>query len=205
MVSKFVKELNPKISPKDLDIIKEAARNGDVTPVMTVYESHITKPITSIVTGKLVTTALIQVQKAKVDLEVALSGIDRLLQSQQLVFGLVAAIPALLVVFQIFSSVKHRFISKSLVKTKNWKIKVYDELSNIDKILHESQEQLTTTDIGALYTEIYLIDELLKSVDESKFEHFHEILHRILRTALDTLTRSQTLMELDRLYLRFRL
>jgi nuclear-control-of-ATPase protein 2 len=40
---------------------------------------------------------LIQVQKTKVDIEVAMDGIDKILQSQQLVFGLVAALPALAV------------------------------------------------------------------------------------------------------------
>jgi hypothetical protein len=39
------------------------------------------------VRGDLVRALLIQIQKTKVDVEVAISGIDTLLKSQELVFG----------------------------------------------------------------------------------------------------------------------
>ena len=53
----------------------------------------------SALTGTLIQTLLIQIQKTKVDVEVALSGIDRLLKSQQLVFGFVGVTPSLIILY----------------------------------------------------------------------------------------------------------
>jgi nuclear control of ATPase protein 2 len=54
------------------------------------------------VRGDLVRALLIQVQKTKVDVEVAIGGIDSLLKSQELVFGLVGLTPGLLISFAAF-------------------------------------------------------------------------------------------------------
>jgi nuclear-control-of-ATPase protein 2 len=55
------------------------------------------------VTGSLVRSLLIQIQKGKVDLETAMAGIDRLLKSQQLLFGAVGVAPAMGVVYLVVS------------------------------------------------------------------------------------------------------
>lgn len=60
-------------------------------------------PLKSTLTGSLVRSLLIQIQKAKVDLEVAMSGIDRLLKSQQLLFGAVGVAPAMALVYFVTS------------------------------------------------------------------------------------------------------
>lgn len=53
-------------------------RNGDISSVLRPYESQIQTPLRSLVGGDLVRALLIQVQKTKVDVETAVSGIDRL-------------------------------------------------------------------------------------------------------------------------------
>lgn len=70
-------------------------QNGDLTPVMQLYEAQIREPVRSVLSGTLIRSVLVQVQKAKVDMEVALSGIDRLLRSQELVIGAIGLAPAL--------------------------------------------------------------------------------------------------------------
>lgn len=74
-------------------LVKEI-RQGDISSVLKPYETQIQTPIKSLITGDLIRSLLIQIQKTKVDIETAVSGIDRLLQSQQLVFGVVAAMPS---------------------------------------------------------------------------------------------------------------
>ena len=64
--------------------ISEQIHQGDLTPVLQVYEEDIKSPIRSAVKGTLVRSLLVQIQKAKVDLDQALSGIDKLLKSQEL-------------------------------------------------------------------------------------------------------------------------
>lgn len=73
--------------PPDSQIIAQNVREGDLTPVLTAYERDLRKPFMGTVRGDLVRALLIQIQKTKVDVEVAISGIDALLKSQELVFG----------------------------------------------------------------------------------------------------------------------
>ena len=92
MVVEFARD-NPDsstgASPNDTDlsIIRAKVREGDLTPVLMAYEKDLRRPFIGTVRGDLVRALLIQIQKTKVDVEVALGGIDALLKSQELVFG----------------------------------------------------------------------------------------------------------------------
>lgn len=70
-------------------------QHGDLTPVMQLYEAQIRTPLRAALAGTLVRSVLIQVQKAKVDMEIALTGIDRLLRSQELLLGALGLAPAI--------------------------------------------------------------------------------------------------------------
>ncbi len=67
--------------------VRAKVKEGDLTPVLRAYEKDLRKPFMGTVRGDLVRALLIQVQKTKVDVEVAVGGIDALLKSQELVFG----------------------------------------------------------------------------------------------------------------------
>ena len=71
----------------ELAAIRAKVREGDLTPVLRAYENDLRKPFVGTLRGNLVRALLIQIQKTKVDVEVAMSGIDALLKSQELVFG----------------------------------------------------------------------------------------------------------------------
>ena len=105
MVVQFARENQqylPSNVPGDLDafeIVRKGVREGDLSPVLRAYETDLRTPVRSALTGTLIQTLLIQIQKTKVDVEVALSGIDRLLKSQQLVFGFVGVTPSLIILY----------------------------------------------------------------------------------------------------------
>lgn len=80
-------------------VIANRVRQGDISSVLKPYENQIQTPIKSLITGDLIRSLLIQIQKTKVDVDTAVSGIDRLLQSQQLVFGIVAAMPSFAITY----------------------------------------------------------------------------------------------------------
>jgi nuclear-control-of-ATPase protein 2 len=67
--------------------IANAVKEGDLTPVLRAYERDLRSPFVGTVRGDLVRALLIQIQKTKVDVEIAISGINSLLKSQELVFG----------------------------------------------------------------------------------------------------------------------
>lgn len=75
------------LTEAEVAAVRDKVRQGDLTPVLRAYERDLRKPIVGTVKGDLIRALLIQVQKTKVDIEVAVSGIDSLLKSQQLVFG----------------------------------------------------------------------------------------------------------------------
>lgn len=74
-------------SQEDISIIQSKVKEGDLTPVLRAYERDLRQPFVGTVRGDLVRALLIQIQKTKVDVEVAIGGIDALLKSQELVFG----------------------------------------------------------------------------------------------------------------------
>jgi nuclear-control-of-ATPase protein 2 len=77
-------------SQPDIQAITAQVKEGDLTAVLKAYERDLRKPFMGTVRGDLVRALLIQIQKTKVDVEVAIGGIDALLKSQELVFGSVA-------------------------------------------------------------------------------------------------------------------
>ena len=93
MVIDFVRDrpdpAHGHISPQDTPAIANAVKEGDLTPVLKAYERDLRSPFSGTIRGDLVRALLIQIQKTKVDVEIAISGINSLLKSQELVFGYV--------------------------------------------------------------------------------------------------------------------
>ncbi|KAF8517333.1 ATP synthase regulation protein NCA2-domain-containing protein [Gautieria morchelliformis] len=91
-----------QFGPTELEGLSMQIRRGDLTPILKVYEEDLKSPLKSAVSGTLIRSLLIQIQKMKVDVDFALSGIDKLLRSQELTFAFVGVAPALAIVYAIF-------------------------------------------------------------------------------------------------------
>ncbi|KAF7347387.1 hypothetical protein MVEN_01494500 [Mycena venus] len=92
---------------EQLAALSKQIRVGDLTPVLQLYEEDIKKPVKSALTGTLLRSMFIQVQKAKVDIDQALAGIDKLLKSQELTFAFVGLAPALVIVTVLGNYISH--------------------------------------------------------------------------------------------------
>ncbi|KAI0714032.1 NCA2-domain-containing protein [Cerioporus squamosus] len=88
-------------APPQLEALSQQVQMGDLTAVMQIYEEDIKSPLKSAVQGTLLRSLFIQVQKAKVDINQALAGIDKLLKSQELTFAFVGVAPALAIVYTV--------------------------------------------------------------------------------------------------------
>jgi nuclear-control-of-ATPase protein 2 len=97
MVVDFAVDENRNLTAEQISDIRAKVHEGDLTPVLKAYERDMAKPFISAVRGNLIRALLVQIQKTKVDVEVAVGGIDSILKSQQLVFGFIALTPGLLV------------------------------------------------------------------------------------------------------------
>ena len=138
MVTDFSRE-KYSLSEQELSQIAAKVAEGDLTGVLKVYETELKSPLKSAVNGSLIRVLLIQVQKAKVDLEVAMSGIDSLLKSQQLLFGAVGIAPAMGITYFAFSWLRGRFAKATNRRAgKNGyevKLRVWEALRRIDRML----------------------------------------------------------------------
>lgn len=137
MIVSFVNENSG--SQIDDNVLTQQVEHGDLTKFMEIYETQLKHPIKNIVSGELVRSLLIQVQKTKVDGSLALNGIDKMLQSQQLVFGVVAISPALLIIYTasicLFRLIK---VGSLWSNIQNYKDRLSYSLNNLERILNYS-------------------------------------------------------------------
>ncbi|WFD32866.1 Nuclear control of ATPase protein 2 [Malassezia sp. CBS 17886] len=131
----------------DVDAMVVRARAGNLTEVMELYERDMRAPLRSFLGGSFLRTVLIQVQKAKVDLEVALNGIDLVLRSQELVIGLVGLAPAVVLSYLLgrqalrlaaffTGGAKAAALQRS---GRNARLEAWEALRHIDRLVDEGQ------------------------------------------------------------------
>lgn len=107
MVSDFSAE-KYGISGPELDEVAARVREGDLTTVLRIYEAELKSPLKSAISGSLIRSLLIQIQKVKVDIAVAMRGVDQLLKSQQLLFGAIGIAPAMGILYIVGGFFKTR-------------------------------------------------------------------------------------------------
>lgn len=103
----------PALNESQIADIRAKVREGDLTPVLKAYEKDMQKPVMGAIRGNLINALLIQIQKTKVDVEVAMSGIDSILKSQELLFGFIGLTPGVLVTIGVYRWLKGAFGSRS--------------------------------------------------------------------------------------------
>ncbi|KAH3681864.1 hypothetical protein WICPIJ_007170 [Wickerhamomyces pijperi] len=121
--------------------IESLISKGDLTPIMKDYETGIKTPVKSLVMGNLTRNLLIQVQKGKVDGGLAINGIDKMLKSQELVFGFIAASPSLIILFYLGSCVKSywEYQGAAWKSLESQKLIASKNMNNIERLLIQCQ------------------------------------------------------------------
>ncbi|BFZ61364.1 Nuclear control of ATPase protein 2 [Saitoella coloradoensis] len=175
MVVDFVVD-GQHLSGSELELVRTQVKQGDVTPVLRAYENDIRSPLKNAVMGTLVRSLLIQIQKTKVDVEVAISGIDRLLKSQELVFGFVGVTPSLAVCYVVARWVSGIFSRRSRLAQSTQQGDIRKTLRNVDRILTlaKAHDKLPYKDQGLLLCEVHLLREYAKRLPEDIKAEFLE-------------------------------
>lgn len=145
--------------------IRTKVAEGDVTPVLRAFERDLRSPFIGTIRGDLVRSLLIQVQKTKVDIEVAMTGIDSLLKSQELVFGFVGLTPGVLVSIGFIQWLRGMFGGRSGQRRTKKAGTAVRLLRNIDRILSEARPTdtnlLSYKDHGLLLCEVHVLRSLV--------------------------------------------
>jgi nuclear-control-of-ATPase protein 2 len=158
--------------------IKAKVREGDLTPVLRSYEKDIQSPVKGAIVGNLASALLIQVQKTKVDVEVAMSGIDSILKSQELLFGFIGLTPGVLVSIGVYRWLRGVFSSRKGVQQWARQGKLLLVLRNIDRILTSATPtefgEISYKDHGLLLCEVHLLRQAASSILPRRI--FHDFL-----------------------------
>lgn len=152
---------NSPLSDAQITDIRNKVKEGDLTPVLRAYEKDLRSPFMGTIRGDLIRTLLIQVQKTKVDVEVALSGIDALLKSQELVFGFVGLTPGILVCIGVIRYLNGVFGSRKGLRKGKQAGQTIRVLRSIDRILTVATPSpngiLSYKDHGLLLCELHTL------------------------------------------------
>ncbi|KAH7167527.1 ATP synthase regulation protein NCA2-domain-containing protein [Fusarium sp. MPI-SDFR-AT-0072] len=161
----FANETGSTLTETQVADIRHKVAEGDVTPVLRAFEKDLRSPFMGTIRGDLVRSLLIQVQKTKVDLEVAMTGIDSLLKSQELVFGFVGLTPGVLVSYSMFQYLRGVFGGRSGQRQTHKAGKAIRVLRNVDRILSEARPTetnlLSYKDHGLLLSEVHILRDLV--------------------------------------------
>lgn len=162
------------ISESQVAEIRAKVKEGDLTPVLRAYEKGLRSPFMGTIRGDLVRTLLIQVQKTKVDVEVAIAGIDSLLKSQELVFGFVGLTPGIIVSFSLFQYFRGMLGGRKGFRQDKKGGKCVRVLRNIDRIFSEATPSpnnlLSYKDHGLLVCEVHVLRQLAHKLLPSDIE-----------------------------------
>jgi nuclear-control-of-ATPase protein 2 len=150
------------LSEAQIADIRAKVNQGDLTPVLRAYEKDLKSPLVGAVRGDLVRALLIQVQKSKVDMEIALSGIDALLKSQELVFGFVGLTPGVLVSIFLFQYLHGVFMGRPGFRKYEQEraVKTTRAIRTIGRMLAKadiSGKTLTYEQIGTLLCQAHVL------------------------------------------------
>ncbi|QIW95370.1 hypothetical protein AMS68_000888 [Peltaster fructicola] len=168
-----------KLTDSQIADIRSKVKEGDLTPVLKAYERDLRSPFMGTIRGDLIRALLIQVQKTKVDVEVAIGGIDNLLKSQELVFGFVGLTPGILVTYFALRYIRESFSEKRGSQAARKEGRLLRQLRNIDRILSNSPPtdfgELYYKDQGLLLCEAHVLqDEARKIMPSQIFRDFAE-------------------------------
>ncbi|KAG8530061.1 uncharacterized protein KY384_005543 [Bacidia gigantensis] len=145
---------------KILDL-RARVNEGDITPVLRAYEKDLQHPFRGTIRGDLVRALLIQIQKTKVDVEIAMRGIDNLLKSQELVFGFVGLTPSLLICLGIGSWFSSTMAGRRGRGQSRKHDSMIQGLRNVDRILSAAPSAnnglLTYKEHGLVLCEAHLL------------------------------------------------
>ncbi|KAF1947982.1 NCA2-domain-containing protein [Clathrospora elynae] len=161
----------PALNETQIADIKAKVREGDLTTVLRSYEKDIQSPVKGAIVGNLASALLIQVQKTKVDVEVAMSGIDSILKSQELLFGFIGLTPGVLGMFSSRKGVQQWARQGRMLLI----------LRNIDRILTGATAtefgEIAYKDHGLLLCEVHLLRQAASGILPRRI--FHDFLVEI--------------------------
>lgn len=146
--------------------------------VLRQYEDEIQSPIKSAILGDLIHNILIQAQCAKVDLVLAMSALDQLLQANEVNFALLAIVPSIFSLFWFFGFMREIIQNKGTLifqKNKSSLVEIMWKMQFLFECL-EDNELKHGLIIIECYKALILSKKISKTLNSALKLEFNEIL-----------------------------
>ncbi|KAJ1976354.1 Nuclear control of ATPase protein 2 [Dimargaris verticillata] len=137
----------------------DQVHHGDLSVVLRSYEHSLQNPIRNALFGDLIQTLLIQVQKTKVDIQVAMSSLDKLLKANELNFAFLAVAPALVVTYFVGSQLRVLWVRSRGRSDRQSGVHIRLILRDVERLLnlHETGRESQTGDALPFETQGYVL------------------------------------------------
>lgn len=163
------------MDPLQLQQIASQVQQGDLSTIMKSFEDDIRQPLRNVFVGNLIRSLFIQIQKAKVDSELAISALDKLLKSNELNFAFLAVVPAFVAVHSSLSFIRHWIASISGSVQIHVRTKLVKSLRDIERLAmqHASNDCESPNNnpqlilLGLFLLETQYLRNLAKKVSEN--------------------------------------
>lgn len=213
MLSDFVKDTNPKVSPAEL---QRVMNDMDMSVVSLQYEKQLSSAVRNLMSGDIVRMLLIQVQFIKKELMVAMGAIDELMHANQLNLQIMATVPTFIVFGGLYTLTKNLF---SYIYKRTSERLFYDpseiagflrnNLRDIERLLNKQNRSssglqddvLGVRDLGFLILLLHQLRDIFENYktffQEEEQERFEEDLNDLIEEGLLV---SQQLAVIQRMY-----
>ncbi|CEP10749.1 hypothetical protein [Parasitella parasitica] len=219
MVVGFAKD-NLHMSENELSRLAEDIREGDMSVLLKEYEKEIKNPLRNAIVGDLLQTILIQVQKTKVDVDLAMSALDKLLKSNELNFAFLAVAPSMLLTWASVSWFRNTIQGRTQQKAKKTGIPMKETLRRIERQLivmepiqkdkgeldewssSNDQHQIECETQGILLCEVHLLRAYARSLPlrNSTRARFLEDIRDLENPSLTNEQKIQTIARMSRFW-----
>ncbi|KAI8644849.1 ATP synthase regulation protein NCA2-domain-containing protein [Parasitella parasitica] len=219
MVVGFARD-NLHMSENELSRLAIDIREGDMSVLLKEYEKEIKNPLKNVIVGDLLQTILIQVQKTKVDVDLAMSALDKLLKSNELNFAFLAVAPSMLLTWASVSWFKNTIQGRSQQKMKKTGIPMKETLRRIERQLivvepiqndkgelnewssSNDQHQIECETQGILLCEVHLLRAYARSLPlrNSTRARFLEDIRDLENPSLTNEQKIQTIARMSRFW-----
>ncbi|KAI9266830.1 ATP synthase regulation protein NCA2-domain-containing protein [Phascolomyces articulosus] len=163
MVLQFA-STNYHLSESEAQDLIAKVRDGDLSVVLKAYENEIKHPLKNAITGDLIQTLLIQVQKTKVDVDLAMAALDKLLKSNELNFAFLAVAPSMLLTWAFFAWLKNVYSRRTGHQVGKIAQPIREAMRRVERLFNlasvdvkPEEEQLDCESHGILICEIHLL------------------------------------------------
>ncbi|KAI8583441.1 hypothetical protein K450DRAFT_223706 [Umbelopsis ramanniana AG] len=118
--------------------LSSQVREGDLSSVLKAYEEAIKSPVKNAIRGDLIRTLLIQVQKTKVDVDLAMAALDKLLKSNELNFAFLAVAPSMILLWAVGAWIKGTWEKRTGVQVGKLGTPMRDSLREVERVLNQA-------------------------------------------------------------------